>query len=295
MKTDVLFYKLFSDFPEIFFLLIGGTAEEAAGYRMEALEIKQTSYRADGILRPDPGDSDKSIYFIEVVFQARERFYHRFLTKVFNYFNQNVDDREWRAVVIFAERKLDPGIPVQYAKPFVAGTIERYYLEELAGRTDLPVPLELIRLIVAPDSEAEMAARRTLQRVKEETPAGLRRIEMVEFAEKILVYKFPQFSREELERMFNLVDFKETAFYREAFREGEAAGEMKGKQEGKQEGRLDAVPLLLEVGVSVERIAKTLNLDVDEVRQVAVLAFAAKGGRPKRRVSRSPKNESPEA
>ena len=34
MKTDVLFYKLFSDLPEIFFLLIGQPAEEASAYKM---------------------------------------------------------------------------------------------------------------------------------------------------------------------------------------------------------------------------------------------------------------------
>ena len=172
MKTDVLFYKLFSQLPETFFLLIGQPAEEGSAYKMEALEVKQTAYRMDGIFRPDPDRPDKPIYFAEVQFQDRERFYQRFFAKVFDYFDQNVDDREWRAKLIFAERKLDPGVPVQYEKAFVKGLIERYYLEDLVGRTDLPVPLELIRLIVAPDQEAEEVARRTLQRVKEETPAG---------------------------------------------------------------------------------------------------------------------------
>ena len=283
MKTDVLFYKLFSDFPEIFFLLIGQPAEEARAYKMEALEVKQTAYRADGIFRPDVDHLDKPIYFAEVQFQDRERFYQRFFAKVFNYFNQNVDDREWQANLIFADRSLDPGMPVQYQKAFVNGLVERFYLEDLVGRNDLPVPLELIRLIVTPDQEAEETARRTLQRVKEEIPAGPQRLEMVESAETILFYKFPQFSRKELERMFNLVDIEETAVYREALSEGE------------KKGRLDAVPLLLESGVSVERVAEALNLDVDEVRRLAAPASPAKGARPRRQVSRSPKNGSPAA
>ena len=291
MKTDVLFYKLFSDFPEIFFLLIGQPAEEARAYKMEALEVKQTAYRADGIFRPDVDHLDKPIYFAEVQFQDRERFYQRFFAKVFNYFNQNVDDREWQANLIFADRSLDPGMPVQYQKAFVNGLVERFYLEDLVGRNDLPVPLELIRLIVTPDQEAEETARRTLQRVNEEIPAGPYRLEMVESAETILFYKFPQFSRKELERMFNLVDIEETAVYREAFSEGEKEGERRGKTEG----RLDAVPLLLESGVSVERVAEALNLDVDEVRRLAAPASPAKGARPRRQVSRSPKNGSPAA
>jgi len=297
MKTDVLFYKLFSDFPEIFFLLIGQPAEEARAYKMEALEVKQTAYRADGIFRPDVDHLDKPIYFAEVQFQDRERFYQRFFAKVFNYFNQNVDDREWQANLIFADRSLDPGMPVQYQKAFVNGLVERFYLEDLVGQEDLPAPLELIRLIVTPDREAEEAGRRTLRRVKEEIPAGPQRLEMVESAETILFYKFPQFSRKELERMFNLVDIEETAVYREAFSEGktegEKEGERRGKTEGEKKGRLDAVPLLLESGVSVERVAEALNLDVDEVRRLAAPASPAKGARRRRQVSRSPKNGSP--
>ena len=86
--------------------------------------------------------------------------------------------------------------------------------------------------------------------------------------------------------MCNLVDIKETAVYREAFSEGEAEGEKKGS--------LNAVPLLLESGVSVERIADTLNLEVDAVRQVAAIAAAAKGARPRRQVSRSPQERQAE-
>jgi predicted transposase YdaD len=134
---------------------------------------------------------------------------------------------------------------------------------------------EWLFLCVCASPEAEEAAGRTLQRVKDETPIGPRRIEMVESAETILFYKFPQFSTKELERMFNLVDFKDTAVYREAFSEGEAEGEKRGEKKGS----LNAVPLLLEGGFSVERIAETLNLDVDDVRQVAALAPSAKGAR----------------
>ena len=97
--------------------------------------------------------------------------------------------------------------------------------------------------------------------------------------------------------MFNLVDIEETAVYREAFSEGktegEKEGERRGKTEGEKKGRLDAVPLLLESGVSVERVAEALNLDVDEVRRLAAPASPAKGARRRRQVSRSPKNGSP--
>ena len=61
----------------------------------------------------------------------------------------------------------------------------------------------MTRLIVPPDGGAEQAGMRTLQRVNVETPAGPQRSEMVESAETIPVYKFPQLSQKELGRLVN--------------------------------------------------------------------------------------------
>ena len=38
-------------------------------------------------------------------------------------------------------------------------------------------------------------------------------VNVIELIEKITIYKFPQKSRQELEQMFNLTDWKQTQFY----------------------------------------------------------------------------------
>ncbi|TRU98227.1 MAG: DUF2887 domain-containing protein, partial [Microcystis wesenbergii Mw_QC_B_20070930_S4D] len=38
---------------------------------------------------------------------------------------------------------------------------------------------------------------------------------VIELIEKIIIYKFPQKSRQELEAMFNLTEWKQTKFYQE--------------------------------------------------------------------------------
>jgi predicted transposase/invertase (TIGR01784 family) len=63
------------------------------------------------------------------------------------------------------------------------------------------------------------------------------------------VKKFPKKSRQELEAMLGLGDLKETKFYREAA----------------QETKLEAVPRLLKLGLSVEQIAEALELSVEDV------------------------------
>ncbi|GBL15357.1 hypothetical protein MTo_02669 [Microcystis aeruginosa NIES-1211] len=41
------------------------------------------------------------------------------------------------------------------------------------------------------------------------------------------------------------------------------------KQEGRQEGKLESIPRLLVLGLSVEQIAQALDLDLEQVRQAA--------------------------
>ncbi|MEM7581604.1 MAG: DUF2887 domain-containing protein [Mastigocoleus sp.] len=81
--------------------------------------------------------------------------------------------------------------------------------------------------------------------------------DFLELIETIIVYKFPQKSREEIEQMFGFNELKQTKVYQEA------------KQEGKIEGKLEALPLMLNLGATVEKIAESLDLDIELVRLVA--------------------------
>jgi predicted transposase YdaD len=48
LKTDSLFYRLFKEFPGIFFELIGASPETAVNYQFTSVEVKQTAFRIDG-------------------------------------------------------------------------------------------------------------------------------------------------------------------------------------------------------------------------------------------------------
>lgn len=74
---------------------------------------------------------------------------------------------------------------------------------------------------------------------------------VLEFIETIVVYKFPNLSREEIEAMLNLNLIRETKVY----------------QEAKEEGKLEVVPKLLERGFSIQEIAELLGVDVEAVRK----------------------------
>ena len=86
---------------------------------------------------------------------------------------------------------------------------------------------------------------------------------VIELIEKIIIYKFPQKSRQELEAMFNLTEWKQTKFDQEAKEEGK----LEGKLEGKFAGKLETIPLLVRLGLNEEQIARELNLKVELVHQ----------------------------
>jgi predicted transposase YdaD len=59
VKTDIIFYRLFQEFPDIFFELIGNSPETAANYQFSSVEVKQTALRIDGVFLPE--NEDKAI------------------------------------------------------------------------------------------------------------------------------------------------------------------------------------------------------------------------------------------
>jgi predicted transposase YdaD len=78
---------------------------------------------------------------------------------------------------------------------------------------------------------------------------------LLELVERMLVYKFSSYSRQELEAMFGLTEWQKTRFYQEV------------KEETKLETKLETIPRLLSEGLTVEQIARILELDIEVVKQ----------------------------
>ncbi|GFE67942.1 aspartate aminotransferase [Chroococcus sp. FPU101] len=59
--------------------------------------------------------------------------------------------------------------------------------------------------------------------------------------------------------MFSLNDLKQTIVYHE--------GREEGRKEGKIAAKLESVPRLVALGLSLEQIAQALDLEIEQVRQ----------------------------
>ncbi|MBD2456750.1 Rpn family recombination-promoting nuclease/putative transposase [Nostoc sp. FACHB-87] len=259
MKTDSIFYRLFQEFPSIFFELIGNPPEIANSYQFASVEIKQTAFRIDGVFLPTE-DKKSPIYFVEVQFQSDVEIYSRLVSEIYLYLRQNKCPNPWRGVVIYPSRDIDTADRENSLEFFQSQRLRIIYLDELGETTSLPIGIATIKLIVETEDIAISSARELINRTQQAVNLQLPQKQLLELIETILVYKFPTMSQKEIEAMFGLSELKQTRVYQEAREEG--------KLEGRLEGKLEAVPKFLALGLTVEQIAQALDLDITQVQQV---------------------------
>jgi len=144
----------------------------------------------------------------------------------------------------------------------------RIYLDEIEYQAERFWGLNIFRLIDVPTEEAKQLTKWLIKEGKEKLSDALLRRELFEMIETILIYKFPQLTRKEVETMFDLIDIKETKIYQEAFEEG--------KLEGKLEGMLKGIEMVLDNKFGIEglrllpEIRKVKDMDILETIRVAL-------------------------
>jgi predicted transposase YdaD len=106
---------------------------------------------------------------------------------------------------------------------------------------------------IAQDVQAPVLVQQLLQRARTEIADSSVARDIIDLLETVLVSKFAQLSREEIQAMFLLSDIKQTRVYQEAKQEA--------KQEGRQEGEVRLVLRLLSkrVGIISDRSVQMVN------------------------------------
>lgn len=252
MKTDKIFYTLFRAFPDLLFELLGQPTELAQVYEFKSVEIKELAFRLDGVFLPSDEYPSQPLYFVEVQFQKDDDFYWRFITEVFLYLRQYKPNRLWQAVAVWESRSLEKEIPLPY-QYMVDNQLKRVYLDELSDNEGKSLGLEIVRLVVGKPQSATEQVQLLIEQTQREIPDPALQQQIIELIEKIIIYKLPKLSRQELEQMFTLTEWKKTRFY----------------QDVQQETKLNSVSKFLKLGLTVEQIAEALELDIELVKQEA--------------------------
>jgi len=155
------------------------------------------------------------------------------------------------------------------------GKILRIYLDEIDIAAERTLGIGLVKLIVEKEKNAVSLAKQLIAQTRSESTDDEQTEKMLELIETIVVYKFADKSREELQAMLGLEDIKETKLGKELLarfqrcppcrvapahdmgghsrkrsegwqkgrQEGWQEGQQEGWQEGRQEGRQEGEQL----------------------------------------------------
>jgi predicted transposase/invertase (TIGR01784 family) len=232
MRRDSIFYQLFRQSPTLLFELLPQPPDNAESYIFEAIEVKETGFRMDGVFLPP--NSSGIVYFCEVQFQLDDLLYERMNSEIGIYVYRNRERFfDWQAVVIYPTRSVEQSRTETVRELLTSRRIITVYLDELGAIEELPIGLGLMVLTTLEGDNATTAARSLISRSQ---GSG----DIIDLISTIIVYKFSNLSRDEVDAMLG-IELEQTRVYQEAQAEGEARGEarMITKQLNR---RLGAIP-----------------------------------------------------
>jgi predicted transposase/invertase (TIGR01784 family) len=265
MKRDTIFYRIFQQSPTLLFDLLPNPPSDQAGYTFESIEVKETSFRIDGVLLPPT--SDGSILFSEIQMQPDPKLYERLFSEVGVYTYRHTDSfTYWQALAIYPNREIEQSSTKVPQELFDSGRIMPIYLDELGSIEQLPLGLALLVLTILEDQEAINEAQNIMARARASATSDA----IMEMVSTIMVYKFTTLSRDEVNAMlgYTIDELKQTRVYQEA------------KEEGREEERASLLQVLLKnkIGdLSGQQEERVLALSADRRREltIALLDFTS--------------------
>ncbi|WP_016953194.1 Rpn family recombination-promoting nuclease/putative transposase [Anabaena sp. PCC 7108] len=269
MRRDSIFYKLFQQYPSLLFQLLTNPPTNADAYRFDSVAVKEPKFEIDGVFLPPETEGVGVVYFCEVQFQKDEILYERVFAESSLYFYRNrARFSDWQAVIIYPSRNTEQSDIYPHRGFLNSDQVHRIYLDELGDIRQLPVWVALMVLTTLEESQAPEEARYLLTRTSEEIPSPSSRA-IIEMITTIMVYKFEQLSRREVESMLGIT-LKETRVYQEIKEEG--------REEGVEEATVNLVIRLLtkrfgELSVEIRASISALPLPVLENLSEALLDF----------------------
>lgn len=268
MKTDELFYELFKLDPHSLFRLVQLDLE--GEYTFESLTVKTTEKRFDGFCRRIDGQGPN--IFLEIQGYRDPNIYWRTFREICTYYEQTGSMAPFVAIVLFLDVKYDPGsLPLSGTPP---NQVIRANLQDcLASIWNQAGILTVLKPYV-------IAHKQELFQHIQQWQEDLYALQLPEYALKTLIglleylilQRFPEITRKELERMLQFMPLEKTAAGQEVYQMGLKAGLKEGLKEGFEEGRKDGQKDGIEKGELIGEIRLAQRLLKREPALVAELA-----------------------
>jgi predicted transposase/invertase (TIGR01784 family) len=268
VKTDALFYRLFKEWPEVFFELIGRPASDSGLYRFDAVELKDTAARIDGFYGLLQPDNKEPVYFVEFQNYKLDRTYSNLFHKIGLYLEKVNPYQNWHAVVMYPSRSFEQENLYPYRWLLASDQLTRIYLDELPEPLPDRFGLNVLGIIAATPPNALNKAQQLIPRVRSsDLPVDIRE-KLIRLIETVVLYQFPNKSRKELEAMLQVDDVRETKVFQEALEEGLEKGLEKGKRLGVAEAKEAFARRLLARDFRLQEIAQLTGLTLSQVKKL---------------------------
>lgn len=184
------------------------------------MAVKEPRFEIDGVFLPPENKDSGTVYFCEVQFQKDKKLYERVFAELFLYFYRNRHKfSNWEAVIIYPNRNTEQKVTTPYNALLNSDQVTRIYLDELGDIRQLPLEVAVMLLTTLDEEQAPDEARYLLQRTKQEVSEELSSV-TTELLITIMVYKFEQLSRKEIEQMLGIT-LQGTRVYQEIQEEAE--------------------------------------------------------------------------
>jgi predicted transposase/invertase (TIGR01784 family) len=214
MKRDTLYYQIFKEFPELLFLLTGAPPQNAAEYRFNSVEVKEPTFRIDGVFEPLVLDGTGTMYLAEVQMQPDPRLYERTFAELFALFYRSREFyNDWKCVMFYLSRSTEQKVTYPYRALLESEQVQIIYLDELGNIRDLPLIVSLAVLPTVPPKKAPAEARDILARAKEQPEQYAVFVELVT---RVMSYMFIDQSPQEIDQMLD-IQFEETRVYKDTY------------------------------------------------------------------------------
>jgi predicted transposase/invertase (TIGR01784 family) len=200
------------------------------------------------------------LYFLEVQYYRLPTVFANLMVKVFTYLEQNNPAQDFCAVVLFANRSLEPDALVPVDDLITGGKLRRFYLDEILEPANAPLGLSILYLIRETETDAPVKACELISRAKSEIGDEEVRKNLIRLIETVIVYKLPHLTWEEVQSMLQVHDIRETRVFQQ--------GKEEGLKEGIEKGIAKSIAKLAAKKFPAAEIAALLDIDVEQVRMV---------------------------
>lgn len=241
--------------PGLFFEVLGEPGDRGDVYNFSSVEVKQTAFRIDGVFIPKPDADEDTVIFAEFQFQKDEALYERLFSEIMLYLAYHLEVADWRAVVFYPRRSIEQKNLYRHRSLLNSEQFQVIYLEDLLDLPSEDIGIRLMQLIVAPKPDTDRHLTKFVTELKGKTNPTDRAI--IKLVSTIMLYKFPDLKREEIEAMFTISDLKQTRVYKDAVQEGIELGIEQGIQQGIEQGIQQQIAAALER--ASDRLLRQLN------------------------------------